>query len=156
MLLHWYTFFNMCHTLKYVKIHKYVCMWLLLVCIKGKLVLLLDKTGYVSQETKPKFIDGQNFNFNFHYKLFSIKAVHLSDKLSLTCPRLWPIEDICIGIYMYLNVFWTCGTSWKKLSMHHSFEEIFRKKQRRVNLKCVGNYVANLIQCWLKEQISFQ
>ena len=40
--------------------------------MKGKLVLLLDKTGYVSQETKPKFIDSQNFYFHFHYKLFCI------------------------------------------------------------------------------------
>ena len=45
--------------------------------------LALDKTGYISQETRPKFIDSQNFYFYFHYKLFWIKAVHLSDKLSL-------------------------------------------------------------------------
>ena len=39
---------------------------------KGKLVLLLDKTGYVSQETRPKFIDSRNFYFHFHDKLFYI------------------------------------------------------------------------------------
>ena len=33
---------------------KYPCMCLLLVCIKDKLVLLLDKAGYVSQETETK------------------------------------------------------------------------------------------------------
>ena len=41
-------------------------------CIKGKLVLLLDKTGYVSQETRLKFIDIQNFYCHFHCKLFCI------------------------------------------------------------------------------------
>ena len=35
-------------------------------------VLLLDKTGYVLQKTRPKFIDSQNFYFHFHYKLFCI------------------------------------------------------------------------------------
>ena len=40
--------------------------------MKGKLVLLLDNTGYVSQETRPKFIDSQNFYFYFDYKLFCI------------------------------------------------------------------------------------
>ena len=39
-------------------------------CLKGKLVLLLDKTSYISQETRPKFVDSQNFYF--HYKLFFI------------------------------------------------------------------------------------
>ena len=35
---------------------------------KRKLVLLLDKTGYVSQETRPKFIaiDSQNIYFHVH------------------------------------------------------------------------------------------
>ena len=44
----------------------------MLTCLKGKLVLLLDKTGYVSQETRLKIIDSQNFYFHFHYKLFCI------------------------------------------------------------------------------------
>ena len=35
----------------------------------------------------------------FLYKLFCIKAVYLSNKLSLMCPRLWPIEGICICLY---------------------------------------------------------
>ena len=72
----------------------------LFVCIKGKLLLLFDKTGNLSQETRPKFINSQNFYFHFHYKLFCIKAVHVSTKLSLTCPRVWSIEDICIGLYV--------------------------------------------------------
>ena len=44
---------------------------------KGQVSLLLDKTGYVSEETRPKFIDSQNFYFHFHYKLFCFNAVHL-------------------------------------------------------------------------------
>ena len=59
--------------------------------------LSLDKIGYVSQETRAKFIDSENFYFHFHYKLFCVKEVHLFEKLKLTSPRLWPIEDICIS-----------------------------------------------------------
>ena len=62
MLLYWHTFFQ---HVTHVWIHKYLCKCLLLVCIKGKLILLLDKTGYVSQETRPEFIDSQNSTFNF-------------------------------------------------------------------------------------------
>ena len=125
----------MCHTLK-THLNTYEC--LLLVCIKDRLVLLLDKTGYVSQETRPKFIDSQNFKFHFHYKLFCIKVVHLSDKLSLMCPQVWPIKDICIGL---LNVRYILE---KVLSMQQSFEE-FSEKQRRVELKSVGNFVAKTV-----------
>ena len=60
-------FFSTCTTRwQHVKIHKYLCICLLLIRIKGKLVLLLDKTGYVLQKTRPKFIDSQNFYFHFH------------------------------------------------------------------------------------------
>ena len=93
-------FFNMCHRLIYIKIHKYLCICLRLVCIKSKWVLHLDKTGYVSHETRPKFIDSQNIYFQFHDTLFCMKALHLSDKLSLTCRRLWPKEDTCIRLYV--------------------------------------------------------
>ena len=90
---------------------------------------------------RPKFIDSQNFYFHFHCNVFCIKAVHLSDKLSLTCPRVWPIEDIWIGFYVLkrrLNVRYILE---KVVSMQHSFEE-FSEKQRRVVLKSVGNFVA--------------
>ena len=73
MLLHWHTFFSTCATRwKQVLIDKNLCICLLLTCIKGKLVLLLDKTGYASQRTRPKFIDSQNLYFHFHCKLFCI------------------------------------------------------------------------------------
>ena len=79
MFLHWHTFFqHVSHveiTFIYpnnIYIYNTYALCLLLTCIKGKLVLLLDKTCYVSQETKPKFIGSQNFYFHFHYKLFCI------------------------------------------------------------------------------------
>ena len=115
---------------------------LLLVCIKGKLVLVLDKTGYVSQETRPKFIDSQNFYFHFFCNLFCIKAVHLSDKLSPTCSRLWPIEDICIGLYV--SLLKVRHILEKVVSMNNSFEE-FLEKQRKVELKSVENFVAKTV-----------
>ena len=85
MLLHWHTFFqHVPHVENAFKLHKYLCICLLLTCLKGKLVLLLDKTVFVSQETRPKFIDSQNFYFHFHYKLFCIKAVHFSTLYAVT------------------------------------------------------------------------
>ena len=54
---------------------------------------------------------------------------------------------------MYLNVFWLCGTSWKKvMSMQLSFEE-FSEKQRRVESKSVGDFVAKRVL--VEVQISF-
>ena len=114
------------------------------VCIKGKLVLLLDKAGNVSQETRPKFIYSQNFYFHFHNTLFCIKAVHLFDNLSLTCPRVWPIEDICIGLYELKRLLNVRHILEKVVSMQHSFEE-FSEKQRRVELESVGNFVAKAV-----------
>ena len=129
---------------------------LLLICIKGKLVLLLDKTGYVSQETRPKFIDNQNFYFHFHYKLFCINAVHLSNKLLLICPQLWPIEHICIGLYVLefrLNVRHILE---KVLSKQHSSQEFKKEKQRRVELKYVGNFVAKAVLIDIANQFSLE
>ena len=122
----------MCHTLKTRLNHKYlVYICLLLTCIKGKLVLLLDKTGNVSQETRPKFIDSQNFYFHFHYKLFCILAVRFSDKLSLMCPLIWPIEYI----YMYRSLCtytsFECVTHLgKSYANATQFRSVFRKTKK--------------------------
>ena len=128
---------------------------LLLICIKGKLVLLLDKTSYVSQETRPKFIDSQNFYFHFHYKLFCIKAVHLSDKLPLICPRLWPIQDVYIGLNVLKRLLNVRHILEKVMSVQHSFEE-FSENQRRVELKSVGNFVAKTVLVVSANQFSFE
>ena len=130
-------------------------MCLLFVCTKGKLVLLLYKTGYVSQETRPKFIDSQNFYFHFHYKLFCTKAVYLSDKLSLTCPWVWPIEDMCIGLYVLKRLMNVRHILEKVVSMQHSFEE-FSEKQRRVELKSIGNFVAKTVLVESANQFSLE
>ena len=100
-----------------------------MICIKGKLVLLLDKVCYVSQEARLKFIDSQNFYFHFHYNLFCIKAVHLSDKLLLICPRLWPIEDKCIGLYVLKRRLNVRHILEKVMSMQYSFEEFSENKE---------------------------
>ena len=123
--------------------------------MEGKLVLLLDKTGYVSQETRPKFIDSQNFYFHFHYNLFCIKAVDLSDKPSLMCPRLWPIEDVCIGLYVLKRRLNVRHILAKVMSMQQSFEE-FSEKQRRVELKYVGNFVVKAVLIESANQFSLE
>ena len=78
---------------------------------------------------KKKFIDSQNVYFHFHYKLFCIKAVHLSNKLSLRCPRLWHIEDICIGLYVPKCLLNVLHILEKVLSMQYSFEEFLENKE---------------------------
>ena len=76
--------------------------------------------------------------------LFYIKAMYLSDKLSLMCPRLWPIEDVCIGLYVLKRLLNVWHILEKVMSMQHRFEE-FSEKQRRVELKSVGNFVAKIV-----------
>ena len=111
-------FATLWNTLKYITSYAYVVRWF--VCIKGKLVLLRDKTEYCPQETRSKLIDNQNINFHFHFKLFYIKAMHLSNKLWLTCPQLWPIENICIGLYVLKRL----------LKVRHIFAKVASMQQR--------------------------
>ena len=84
-----------------------------------------------------------------------IKAVHLSDKLSLTCPRLLPVEDICIGVYVLKHVLNVQHILDKVVSMQHSFKE-FSEKQRRVELKSVGNFVATTVLVESANQFSLE
>ena len=49
------------------------------VCIyKGQFSLILVKTGCVWIETRPEFIDIQNFYFHFHFKSACVRAEYLS------------------------------------------------------------------------------
>ena len=57
------------------------------------------------------------------------------------CYRIWPIEDICIGLYVLKRHLTVRHILEKVMSMQHSFEA-FSEKQRRVELKCVGHFVA--------------
>ena len=85
------------------------------------------------------FIDSRIFYFhlNFHCKSFCVKAVHLSLKLSLTNPRLWSTDDMCIGFYVLLLKM---GCILKKnVCQYHTVLKNFLKKQRRLELKSVGN-----------------
>ena len=60
------------------------------------------------------------------------------------CPLLWPIEDIYIGLYVLKCLLNVRHILEKVMSMQHSFEE-FSEKQRRVELKSVGNFVAKAV-----------
>ena len=71
------------------------------------------------------------------------------------CPRIWPIADIFIG----LNVLKRLLTVWyileKVMSMQHSFGEN-SEKQRRVELKSVGNFVAKTVLVESANQFSLE
>ena len=60
------------------------------------------------------------------------------------CPRIWPIEDICIGLYVLKRILTARHILEKVMSMQRSFEA-FLEKQRRVELKSVGNFVAKTV-----------
>ena len=57
------------------------------------------------------------------------------------CPQLWPIENICIGVYILKCLLTVRHILERVMSMQQSFEE-FSEKQRRVELKSVGNFEA--------------
>ena len=93
--------------------------------------------------------------FTFTTSYFCIKAVHLSDKLSLMCPRLWPIEGICIALYVLKCLLNVWHILEKVMSMQHSFEEL-SEKQIRVELKSVGNFVAKTVLVESENQFSLE
>ena len=71
------------------------------------------------------------------------------------CPRIWPIEDICIGLYVLKRLLTVRHILEKVMSMHHSFEE-FSEKRRRVKLKSVGNFVSKAVLVESANQFSLE
>ena len=71
------------------------------------------------------------------------------------CPRLWPIEDICIGLCVLKCLLNVRNILEKVMSMQHSFVE-FSEKQRRVELKSVGNFVAKTVLVESATQFSLE
>ena len=71
------------------------------------------------------------------------------------CPRLWPIEDICIGLYVLKCLLNVRHILEKVMSMQHSFEG-FVEKQKRVEVKSVGNFVAKAVLVESANQFSLE
>ena len=71
------------------------------------------------------------------------------------CPRLWSVEDICIGLYVLQRLLNVRHILKKVMSMQHSFEE-FSEKQRRVELKSVGNVLAKTVLVESANQFSLK
>ena len=71
------------------------------------------------------------------------------------CPRLWSIEDICIGLYVHKCLLNVQHILEKVMSMQDSFEE-FLEKQRRVELKPVKNFVAKAVLVESANQFSLE
>ena len=88
------------HTLKKTTqlIRKFLCICLLLVLIKGKLVMVFQinaplRYKMIWSESKSKKFDCQLIFVSFLFKLNQ-----LSREAKLTCPLLRPQEDISLGI----------------------------------------------------------
>ena len=131
--------------------HKYLCIYLLLVWIKGKVVLLLDRLVMFHNKRDQSSLTVKIFTFTFTTSCF----VHFSNKLSLMCPRLWPKEDICIGLYVLKRLLNVRHILENVMSMQQSFEE-FSEKHRRVELKYVGNFVAKTVLVESANQFSLE
>ena len=71
------------------------------------------------------------------------------------CPRIWPIEDICIGLYVLKRLLTVRHILEKVMSMQLSFEN-FLEKQRRVELKSVGNFVSKTVLVGSAYQFSLE
>ena len=71
------------------------------------------------------------------------------------CPRLWPKEDIFIGLNVLQCLLNVRHIFEKVMSMQHSFEE-FSDKERRVELKSVGNFVAEAVLVESANQFSLE
>ena len=73
----------------------------------------------------------------------------------LTCPLYRSTEDICIGIYVFKHVFNAWHMLKKSVSMQQHFEQ-FVRKQRRDELKSVGNFVAKTVLAESANQFSLE
>ena len=97
-------------------------MCLLLVCLKGKLLLLLDKNVYVSQETRLKFIKSKFLlSLSLQVVLYQSGAFiwySVTNMPSIMAHRRY--------MYRLLNVRRILE---KVVSMQHSFEEILKNKE---------------------------
>ena len=71
------------------------------------------------------------------------------------CPRIWPIEDICIGLYELKRRLTVRHILEKVMSMQHSFEA-FSEKQRRVEMKSVEIFVAKTVLVESANQFSLE
>ena len=111
-------------------INTYACP--LLVYIKGKLVLFFDQTVVFHKKRDQSSLT-LTFLLPLSLQVFCIKEVHLSDQLSLTCPRIWPIEDICIGLYVLKCLLNVQHIFEKVVSMQCSFEEFLEKNKEGLN-----------------------
>ena len=71
------------------------------------------------------------------------------------CPRIWPIHEIFIGLYVIKRLLTVQHILKKDMSMQHSFKA-FSDKQRRVELKSVGNFVAYTVLIESANQFSLE
>ena len=73
------------------------------------------------------------------------------------CPRIWPMEDICIGLYVLKRLLTVLHNHImeKVMLIQHSFEE-FSEKQRRDELTSVGNFVAKTVLVESANQFSLE
>ena len=71
------------------------------------------------------------------------------------CPRIWPVEDICIGLNVLKRLLTVRHILEKVMSLQDSFEE-FSEKQRRDELKSVGKLVAKTVLVESANQFSLK
>ena len=71
----------------------------------------------------------------------------------LTCPLNRSTKDICIDIYVFKRVVNVWHMLKKSVSMQQHFEQLVGK-QRSLELKSVGNFVAKAVLIEIANQVS--
>ena len=84
-----------------------------------------------------------------------MKHIQFYREVRLTCPLYRSTEDICVGICVFKCVFNVWHILEKSVSMSQYFEQ-FVGKQRRVELKSVGNLVAKTVLVESANQFSLE
>ena len=107
---------------------------------------------------KTTFSESESRNVDCHWTLVSFLVKHnqFFREARLTCPLYRSAEEICLGICVFKRVFNVWHILKKKsVSMYQHFEQ-FVGKQRRVELKSVGNFVAKTVLVESANQFSLE
>ena len=131
-------FSKMCRTFKRCLSTYIYFLWAI---IEGTLVIVYQIHAQLWYKTTCSESESRNFDCQWTLVTFLVKHNHFYREARLTCPLYRPSEDICIGICVFKHVFNLWYMLKKSVSMQQHFEQ-FVGKQRRVELKSVGNSVA--------------
>ena len=118
-------------------------------------MIVYQKNAPLSYKTTCSESESRNFDCQWTLVSFLVKHNQFYREARLTCPLYRSTEDICIGFCVFKRVFNVWHILKKSVSMLQHFEQ-FVGKQRRVELKSVGNFVAKTVLVESANQFSLE